>query len=78
MNRHARIMTSIMTTIISGQIHHQDDQPPPMNHGPKPGIRREVLRLRKDPRRKASRAADQKNASCRRIAASISAAISVA
>ena len=34
MNRHANIMTSIMSAIIRGQIHHQDDHPPHMNHGP--------------------------------------------
>lgn len=34
MNRHANIMTSIMSTIISGQIHHQDGHPPHMGQGP--------------------------------------------
>ena len=35
MKRHAAIMASTITTIISGQIHQNDDQPPPhMNQGP--------------------------------------------
>jgi len=33
MNRHAAIMTKIMTIIISGQI-HQNDQSAHMNQGP--------------------------------------------
>jgi hypothetical protein len=34
MNRHATIMTSNMSTIINGQIHHQDDEPPHVGHVP--------------------------------------------
>jgi hypothetical protein len=35
MNRYANIIANIMTTIISGQIHQKEDQPPPhMNPGP--------------------------------------------
>ena len=35
MYRHANIIASIITTIISGQIHQKEDQPPPhMNQGP--------------------------------------------
>jgi hypothetical protein len=37
MNRHANIIANIMATIISGQIHQKEDQPPPhMNQGPDP------------------------------------------